>query len=184
MGSSTRLSNETPIHKGDLSRLEARRLRSAALFKQGIKQADVARALKVSRESVSRWYEAWAKGGAKSLRSPGRTGRPPFLKAAQLRQIERALVRGAVANGYPSELWTLRRVGEVIERLTGVSYHQGHVWRVLRGLGWSRQTPARRAVERDQEKIDAWKRDSWPPLKRGPKRGEPGSYSRTRAVSR
>lgn len=154
------------------------------MFKQGMKQADVARALGVSRQSVSRWHRTWRKGGMNLLKRADRTGRPTQLTAVQLKQIERALLRGAVANGYPTELWTLRRVAEVIARLTAVSYHQGHVWRVLRGMGWSRQKPARRAVERDQEKIDAWVRDEWPALKRGPKRGEPGSYSRTRAVSR
>jgi transposase len=86
--------------------------------------------------------------------------------------------------GYSTELWTLRRVAEVIERTTGVAYHQGHVWRLLRGLGWSRQKPARQAAERNRDAIEAWVKERWPDLKRGPSESEPGSSSRTKAVSR
>lgn len=163
---------------------EARRRLAAKLFKEGHTQANVARSLNVSRQSVSRWYESWRTGGLLALKKAPRTGRPPELTAAQLRKVEQALLKGARANGYSTELWTLRRVAEVIERITGVGYHPGHVWRILRGLGWTRQKPARRAVERDQEKIEAWVKERWPDLKKGPAEIAPGSSSRTRAASR
>ncbi len=35
--------------------------------------------------------------------------------------------QGARANGYATDLWTLDRVGAVIESVTGVAYHRGHV---------------------------------------------------------
>ena len=60
------------------------------------------------------------------------------------------LLGGPRGSGYPSEYWTLSRVAEVIEQLAGVRYHPGHVWRVLRKLGWSRQKPTTRARERDE----------------------------------
>ena len=63
---------------------------------------------------------------------------------ADLAKVERALQKGPKANGYPTDLWTLARVAEVIEKTTGVTYHPGHVWKVLRRMGWSRQRPARR----------------------------------------
>jgi len=119
-----------------------------------------------------------------ALKKAPRAGRPPLLSATQLRQIERALLRGARAHGYPTELWTLRRVAEVVERTTGVRYHPGHVWKILRGLGWSRQNPARQAVERDKEKIEAWVKERWPELKKGSNKSAAGSSSRTRVVSR
>jgi transposase len=47
-----------------------------------------------------------------------------------------------------TDLWTLPRVAEVIERVTGVCYHPGHAWNLLRDqLGWTWQQPARRAVK-------------------------------------
>ena len=82
------------------------------------------------------------------------------------------LLKGPKANGFGTELWTLARVAEVIEAVTGVSYHPGHVWRILREqLGWSRQRPARRAVERDEEAIEVWVKQRWPKIKKAPGAG-------------
>src|SRR6266545_103519 len=66
------------------------------------------------------------------------------VKREQLDQVEAELAKGAEANGYPNDMWTLRRVAEVIERTTGVHYHPVRVWYILRHeLGWSCQRPAR-----------------------------------------
>ena len=57
-------------------------------------------------------------------------------------------------------MWTLARVADVIEGITGVRYGQTQTWQMLRKrLGWTRQRPARRAVERNDEAIaGGWKR--------------------------
>jgi transposase len=109
----------------------------------------------------------------------------PRLTKAQLRQIDRALRKGPRAHGFGTDLWTLDRVATVIEAETGVRYHAGHVWRLLRDtLGWTRQRPARRAVERDDAAIARWVAEDWPRIKRGPADAEPGSSSRTSRASR
>ncbi len=61
-------------------------------------------------------------------------------------------------------------MAEVIERVSGVRYHRGHVWRMIlrEQLGWTRQRPGRRAVERDDEAIDRWVRKRWPTVKKAP----------------
>ena len=91
--------------------------------------------------------------------------------------------KGPKANGFPTELWTLARVADVIEQVTGVKYHPGHVWRVLRQMGWTRQRPARRAAERDDEAIEQWVNERWPRVKKTPGPEGRGSSSRTRAGS-
>lgn len=81
-------------------------------------------------------------------------------------KVEKALSKGAEANGYPNEVWTLPRAAEVIQRVTGVSYHPGYVWYILRKqLGWTWQRPSRRAVERDDEAIEQWVKQRWPQLR-------------------
>jgi transposase len=51
----------------------------------------------------------------------------------------------------------------VIERLTGVAYHPGHVWKLLRRrLHYRLQRPTRRAVERDEQAIARWVAEDWP----------------------
>jgi transposase len=165
----------------DFDAMERRRKRAAQLFAQGKTQADIMRELEVSRQSVSRWHADWVAGGAKALRGAGRAGRLPELDAADLRRVERQIGKGPLANGYATDMWTLQRVAEVIEAETGVTYHPGHVWRILRQMGWSRQRPARRAVERDDEAIARWVKEDWPRVKKTPDAEGPGSASKAKA---
>lgn len=152
----------------DFAGLEQRRKQAGKLFAKGRSQADVARELDVSRQSVSRWYADWKADGTKALAGAGRAGRLPKFDAAQLARVADELGKGAHAHGYPTDLWTLARVGEVIEATNGVSYHPGHVWKVLHQIGWSRQRPARRAAERNDEAIAAWVAEDWPRIKKRP----------------
>jgi transposase len=84
-----------------------------------------------------------------------------------------------------TDLWTLERITVVIAQLTGVRYHPGHVWVILRRrLGWTLQRPERRASERDEEAIQRWVAHEWPPSNRGPPQNRPGSSSPTNRPSR
>ena len=118
------------------------------------------------RQSVSDWHARWQAGGPDALRSQGPTGPTPRLSDRQLGQVEQVLVKGAGANGFVGELWTLDRIALVIERLTGVRHHPAHVWALLHHrLGWSVQRPVRRAAERDQVAVDRWVKERWPAIK-------------------
>jgi transposase len=148
--------------------LEARRLQAAELFAQGRTQAEVAHALGVSRQSAHVWHARFTQGGVEALRSRGPTGPDPKLSDAQLAKVEQALLAGAMANGFATDLWTLERVAVVITQLTGIRYHPGHVWVILRRrLGWTLQRPERRASERDEEAIARWVAHEWPRIKKG-----------------
>jgi transposase len=143
-------------------------MRAADLFEQGVIPAEVARQVGVSHQIVSDWRTAWRRSGRDGLRGAGRAGRLPKLSRDQVALVERELLNGAQANGYPNDVWTLQRVAKVIERLTGVAYHPAHVWAILRqDLKWSWQRPARRATERNDEAIHQWVKQRWPQLKKG-----------------
>jgi transposase len=94
------------------------------------------------------------------------TGRPSKLDAKQLDALRAALLQGAMAHDFGTELWTLKRVRVLIERLYGVRFSQVHVWRLLGALGFSSQKPERRAIERDDAAVLKWKRKTWPALKK------------------
>ena len=146
-----------PRERRDFAGLEKRRKEAVRMLKAGTRQAEVARVLGVSRQSVSRWYKDWQRGGIKAVKAAGRSGRKPRISAGDLKKIDTALRKGARANGFTTDLWTLRRVAKVIEAITGVHYHQGHVWRILRHImGWSLQRPAKRAKERNEEAVKVW----------------------------
>ena len=164
---------------------QARRERAAELFAQGHTQAEVARELDVSRQSASRWHAGWQAEGATALRTRGPTGRRPKIGDSALEGIEQALLEGALAHGFTTDVWTLDRVAVVIQGLTGVRYHPGHVWVILRHrLGWTLQRPQRRASERDEQAIQRWVQQEWPRIKRGPPQNRPGSSSSTNRPSR
>lgn len=167
----------------DFGALESRRKDAARLFARGESQAAVAELLQVSRQSVSRWYAQWDQGGTRALKGTGRAGRKPRLSAEDLRRVETALRRGAPAHGFDTELWTLPRVATVIEQVTGVHYHPGHVWKLLGALGWSLQRPAKRARERDEAAVQRWVTERWPAVKKTPGAATPGSSSKTKAAS-
>jgi transposase len=166
-----------------LEELQRRRLRAAEMFEEGARPAGVGRALGVSCQAACNWLELWKRGGVEALNIASRTGRFPKITDEQLAAVEAILLQGARASGYTTELWTLQRVSEVITRTTGVTYHPGHVWRLLRDVGWSRQRPTRRAVERDEAAIDHWVKHRWPAIKRGLAGDALGSSSKTRAGS-
>jgi transposase len=83
--------------------------------------------------------------------------------------IEKELLRGAAAYDFSTDLWTLPRVASLIKKLTGVSYHAGHVWKILKQMGWSLQRPTLRAKERDEAAVQQWKTQSWAKVKKTPK---------------
>ena len=147
----------------DRQAFEGVRMQAGALFAAGHTQAEVARTLGVARQNVSRWHAQWHQGGLEALRSAGPTGPTPRLSDQQLHDLTRALRQGARAHGFDNDHWTLDRVATVIERLTGVAHHRGHVWKLLRHrLHYRLLRPARRAVERDERAIARWVAEDWP----------------------
>jgi transposase len=153
---------------GSPRELEQRRYRALQLLGEGHTPVTVARLLGVDRRSVRRWKAAARQKGSRALAARPASGRPARLGPRQKRRLERALLRGAQALGFPSALWTCPRVAELIHRSFGVRYHVDHVSRLLHGLGWSPQKPQRRAVERDEEGIRQWVKQAWPRLKKKP----------------
>jgi transposase len=150
----------------DVAGLEQRRLEAAHRFAHGASQAEVARSFGVSLRRPAAGI-----GGGTRRRSgaagAGRAGRRPRLSTAELEAVAQALGKGPPAFGFDTDLWTLGRIAQVIERLTGVRYHPGHGWRLLRRLGWSAQRPTRRAAERDEAEIARWRAQEWPRIKGG-----------------
>jgi len=145
-----------------------RRLQAAPLFQAGQRPATVARTLGVSRNAASQWFAAWRSNGKSGLQGAHRTGRPRKLSAEQLSAVAAMLLQGPQAHGFGTSLWTLRRIAKVIRKRFRITYHRGHVWRLLGELKWSCQRPERRARERDERAVRRWLRHDWPRIKKRP----------------
>jgi len=115
---------------------EERRKRAWKLKERGWKQRDIAIALGVSEGAVSQWLKRGRESGVEALNAHPPKGITSRLNAEQRTQVPQLLARGAKAYGFPDNVWTARRVAEVIERTFGVRYHPDHVGRLLRKAHW------------------------------------------------
>jgi transposase len=166
----------TKRYKRDFKELEQRRRRGMRMLLRGVTQAEVARICEVSRQTASSWAQALQADPQAWRRRP--LGRPGSMDLAQKRKLAKMLITGAIANGFPTELWTLARIGKLIEREFGHSFTSGHVWRIVHELGFTSQRPTGRAIQRDEAAILEWKTKRWSALKKSPaEREEPSSSS-------
>ena len=154
--------------KKRLSEAARKRVRAGQLLQSGKTCAEVAAAVGVARQTVYTWKRVLDEGGLQALREVRERGRPAALNAQQLSEVRTALLQSPTEHGFGTELWTLNRVATLIERLHGVRFAQTHVWRILGSLGFSSQKPEKRAIERDEDAVQHWKRNTWPALKKKP----------------
>jgi transposase len=146
---------------------EGRRRRAWELKQADWKQTEIAAALGVTSGAVSQWLtRARADGVEEGLRAHPAPGRTPKLTPEQFAQLPALLDRGAEAYGFRGQVWTCKRVGEVIRRPFGVTYDPSPISRLLHRLGYSVQRPIERATQRDEAAIRGWWEQRWPALKK------------------
>src|SRR5512132_2913385 len=125
------------VTKRDLKAIEARRIEGARLLKRNLAQAEIARRLDVSRQAVSLWARQLAEvNGAVGKLKAQPLGRPRQLEDSQRAALRRVLLQGALAAGFPTDLWTIKRVRAVVKHEFGVAYSSTGCWHLLRGLGF------------------------------------------------
>ena len=162
------------------ARREQVRLAAAELIEAGASDREVARYFRVSRMSANRWRRTLAAGGRAALASRGAGGAKCKLTGPQLRELAALLDAGPAAWGWDEDqCWTLARIAEVVRRRFGVGYTLAGMDLLLHRIGWSVQVPARRAAERDEARIAAWREEAWPVVKGRRRTWAPGSSSRT-----
>jgi transposase len=137
--------------KIDVAALQERRLAARKLLDEGVTQAEVARRLTVSRQSVSRWAET----PVKQLATIRRFGRKSTIDDHFLGRLRQVLLAGAKRQGFSADVWKLPRIRTLIVKLGGPSFSTVHVWRLLGRMGFSRQRPTGRGRKRDLEGIAA-----------------------------
>lgn len=169
--------------RGSPRSLEARRRSVIALLKQKLSLHEIARRMGCHASSVLRWRNALGSGGPDALKAKPAPGRPSRLTSKQKGRLVRLLAKGAMAQGYRTELWTTQRITALIEHRLGITYHRNHVGKLLHTMGWSHQKPESRAVERDETAIAEWKRTVWPRVKKTPRGWQPISSLSTNPAS-
>jgi len=167
------------LDAAERARREKVRLAAAELIEAGASDQDIAKRFRVSRMSANRWRRALAAGGREALASKGAGGAKCKLTAVQVAELEAVLDAGPAACGYADQCWTLARVADQVWDRFGVEYTLAGMDVLLHRIGWSVQVPARRAAERDEEKIARWREDTWPVIKARRRTWAPGWSSKT-----
>jgi transposase len=151
-----------------LTEAAKKRLRAGRMLLAGKSCAEAALAVGVARQTVHTWKRLLDEGGIDALRAVPEPGRPAQLDEGQMAALRAVILQSPTEHGFATELWTLKRVGAVIERTNGVRFGQTQVWRILGSLGFSVQKPEKRAIERNEDAVRNWKRSTWPALKKKP----------------
>jgi transposase len=148
--------------------LEALRLRALRGCQRGFTEAEVAAILGVSRETVCRWWSAYAGGGLDAL-PHDRTGRPTgsgrLLADAQAERI-RGLLRSHQPEelGIAAPLWTRRAVADLIRKEFNLSLAVRTVGRYLGRWGFTAKRPRRHARDQVPEEVRQWLEETYPAI--------------------
>lgn len=157
--------------KGTASELEARRRTAVEKLQRGWTQAEVADFLGVHPITVAKWSIRHRREGIAGLAAKPTPGRPRFLTRIQERTVLGWLADKPSAHGFRTDLWTARRVADLIRRRFGVEYHPDYLRAWLRHRGCSPQKPRRRAKQKNPSVIERWVIDDWPRIqKKRPRR--------------
>lgn len=152
---------------GSGQKLEERRIRAVKeITEQSQAPAAVAKKYKVELGTIYRWLGRYRRDKRRGLKSRPTPGAPRRLTDAQLEKLEKLILRGAKAAGFPNDLWTCARLAELINQEFGVKYHFNHVGKILSRMGWSPQRPETRAIERDDKRIRHWVKHELPKIKK------------------
>jgi len=152
--------------KGSSATLEAIRRLAVQNVLGGQTQAAVAKMLGVHAVTVAKWMARRRAEGEAGLVAKPTPGRPRFLTAEQDLQVRGWLAQKPTAHGFPTDLWTARRVAELIRRRFGVTFHPHYLREWLSRRGYSPQRPARRARQRNEEAIIHWAANDWPRIQK------------------
>lgn len=144
----------------------ARRIHAVLLNHQDHTSGEIAHLLEAPRSKVSLWLGQYESYGWEALLEGHRSGRPQELTSTQMSQLDGIIDSGPVAYGFSSGVWTSPMIGRVIEEEFSVSYHPGHVRKLLKAMGFSVQRPRRKLAKADPVAQDRWQRYTYPRLKK------------------
>ncbi len=139
---------------------EWKRERGFEMLKKGKKQSVISKRLEVNRKTVYNWSVKLEQSGDwHDRKQPGSKSK---LTKDQKEKLKKIIDCDPRSYGYDTDLWTLKRISEVISREFDVSYNTTHIWRVLKNLGYSAQIPVAVAMEKNSEYVKEWLEKNYP----------------------
>lgn len=136
------------------------------LLEEGWKQNKIAAFLGISQPSVSNWKNTFKKEGIEGLKTVPQIGRPSRLNDAQKEQLKTYLNEGAEASGFTGNFWTQKRVSRLIKEKFSVKIKPRQCGNILKELNYVLKLPQTKSYEQDLEKVETWKTETIPEIKK------------------
>jgi transposase len=152
--------------EGSPTELENRRRLAVQRVLDGYSTQEVADFLGVDPSSVRRWVATFRNQGVEGLIARPVSGRPPKLTLTQEKIVRRWLGDSPSEHGFDTELWTARRLSQLIQDEFGTRLNARYLSAWMRDRGFSPQKPRRVPRQRDPEAIAAWLESDWPRIKK------------------
>lgn len=146
------------------------RERAAQAAIDGIGISTVAAAYGVDRKTVSRWVSKYSDCGSAALHRKAGSGRPRKLEELTEEELSSIVLKGAIAFGFETDLWTVSRLRRVIQDEFQIQLSKNTIWRRLRDAGLTYQKPEREYYEIDEAARKKWIRYEVPKIQRSVKK--------------
>jgi transposase len=126
----------------------------------------VASAYRVDRTTLFRWRQRYELEGASGLQRRGGSGRPRKLTELSEDVWYDVVLQPASAFGFETDLWTVRRVHQVLCDEYNATVSRDTVWRRLREVGLTYQKPERQYFQIDEKARQEWLQTEVPKIRR------------------
>ena len=146
--------------------MEARRRLAVQRVGEGWARKDVAAFLGVHPVTVAKWMARHRANSDDGLKAKPTPGRPRFLTDDQEKQVLGWLAEAPTQHGFKTDLWTARRLAELIHQKLGVRFHPNYMREWLTRRNYTPQKPARRAKQRDPVAVAKWVAEDWPRIQK------------------
>jgi transposase len=166
---------------GTAAELERRRLLAIQRLDEGYSAQEVSEILGVQLRTVYSWMAVYKKRGVEGLRAKPPPGRPRKLTLRQERTVLTWFLKSPRSFGFATDLWSAKRVAEVIRRKWQVEFNWRYLnhWLALRDI--TPQKPQRVPREADPAAIEKWRTHDWPRIQNGRDASGPLLFSSTNA---
>lgn len=140
------------------------RQRAVQAVLNGMAIVDVATAYQTDRSTIHRWLTRFQKQGDQGLQRAPVAGRPRVLSSLRVRDWRRIVLKPASQFGFDSDLWTSRRVRQVVQRLYHEAVSTRTIRRRLTEAGLSYQKPERQYFQINEKERKRWLREEVPAI--------------------